>query len=223
MKCCTSTANSYKPALRFHFLTSWYDIVIQHTLPEKMMREVLMDLLRPVTDSIILEFGCGTGQNLLLGAERNKEVMWKGVDIDSNVIAIAKRKTKKNSNVNLYMYDGNYLPAQNCSIDTVFSSLVFHHLNSDTKQKVLHEIYRILKPGGKLVIADWGKPRSTWSRVKFLLIQLLDGFTTTRDNLKGLLPNFIRQSGFLKVEEAEVMETAFGSYVFYEAYKPQER
>lgn len=213
-------AKNYKPALGFHFLTQWYDAVIQHTMPERKIRAILLDLIWPVSNQTILEFGCGTGQNLLLGAVRNKDVVWEGVDVDSKVIAIARKKTESIKNIRLHLYDGNSLPALSRSIDTVFSSLVFHHLTANTKQTALCEISRVLKPGGKLVIADWGKPQSKWSRYKFLLVQLLDGFATTRDNVKGLVPDFIRQAGFVGVEEAEVVEPAFGSFVFYTAFKP---
>ena len=89
------------------------------------------------------------------------------------------------------MYDGNTLPFEDKSFDKVYSSLVFHQLDSVTKLKCLLEINRILKPEGELIIGDWGKAKTKWMRFSFYLVQLLDGFKTTNDNVNGLMIKYI--------------------------------
>jgi hypothetical protein len=48
----------------------------------------------------------------------------------------------------------------------------------------LSPMRRALKPGGTLHIADWGRAHDPFMRVAFVGVQLLDGFETTRDNVR---------------------------------------
>ena len=54
-------------------------------------------------------------------------------------------------------------------------------------------------------------------RGMFLVVQLLDGFETTRDNVRGELPKLIRESGFGDVVETYRQRTPFGSMAIYRA------
>jgi ubiquinone/menaquinone biosynthesis C-methylase UbiE len=120
----------------------------------------------------------------------------------------------------LYLYDGKTLPFPENSFDKVFSSLVFHQLDRNTKLHCLNEILRVLKPNGHLIIGDWGKAKSKWMRIKFLLVQLLDGFATTTDNVNGLMPTYIKNAGFVGVSEVDFINTKIGTYSYYIAQKP---
>ena len=99
------------------------------------------------------------------------------------------------------------------------SSLVFHHLTKKQKDNAFKEIYRVLKPGGELHIADWGKASNKLMRALFYLVQLLDGFKTTTDNVRGLLPNYIRNAGFVEIKEHRHYNTMFGTLSLYSAKK----
>lgn len=83
----------------------------------------------------------------------------------------------------------------------------------------LKEIYRIMKPGGKLVVGDWGQAKNRRMRLLFYTVQLLDGFVTTDDNVKGLMPQFIFRAGFGNVSEVAFMNTAIGTFSYYTAHK----
>jgi ubiquinone/menaquinone biosynthesis C-methylase UbiE len=78
----------------------------------------------------------------------------------------------------------------------------------------------VLKPGGELHVADWGKARDPLMRTAFLGIQLLDGFTTTADNVHDRLPKFMREAGFAEVEETQRYATMLGTISLYRASKP---
>lgn len=77
------------------------------------------------------------------------------------------------------------MPFASATFDLAVSSLFFHHLSSGTKQQVMNEIRRVIRPKGRLVIADWGKPRDIFARAGFGLVRLLDGFDSTRDSVLG--------------------------------------
>jgi len=51
------------------------------------------------------------------------------------------------------------LPYPDDAFDRVLSSLVFHHMTHKRKVESLHEVRRILKPGGALFIVDFANPR----------------------------------------------------------------
>jgi hypothetical protein len=56
----------------------------------------------------------------------------------------------------------------------------------------------VLRPGGKIHVADWGRPDTTALRAGFLLTQFLDGFETTTDHVRALWPD-IRSRGRIPV------------------------
>jgi SAM-dependent methyltransferase len=206
------------PALGVDWLTGFYDIAIRVTMPERRFRGRLLDLVAPASGEQILEFGYGTGQNMVEALRRNASPVYSGLDIDPKVRAIAARKLEIWP-VQLDLYDGGKFPYQAGQFDTVFSSLVFHQLDQPTKRHCLEEIHRTLKPGGKLVVGDWGKPQSSLMRIAFYAVQLLDGFATTQDSVKGLLPVLMRECGFVNVREVGALSTLVGSYCYYLAHK----
>ena len=106
------------------------------------------------------------------------------------------------------------------SFDRVISSLVFHHLTGQNKARTLREVFRALRPGGELHVADWGEPTNILMRGAFLLVQLLDGFKNTSDNVRGLLPEMFLEAGFLDLRRSGAFNTVFGTLRFYSARKP---
>lgn len=208
------------PALGYNFLSEYYDLTIKLTMPEKKFRNKLIDFVNPQPNESILEFGFGTAQNLILLKQRYKDASVQGVDIDPKIKSIAEYKLKKqNINVPLHLYDGKALPFPDNSFDKVFSSLVFHQLDSETKLNCLKELYRVLKPDGNLIIGDWGKSKSSWMRFAFYTVQMLDGFKTTNDNVNGIMPQYISKAEFQNVTEADYINTTIGTYSYYTAQK----
>ena len=193
--------------------------IIKHE-HEKRFRNKLIDLVNPLKGENILEFGFGTGENLILGASRNAEAQFKGLDIDPKVKRIAEKKLKENSiNVQLDLYSGDTFPYQSNTFDKVFSSLVFHQLDTSSKRSSLNEIFRVLKSNGELIIGDWGKPKSKMMRIMFYIVQIVDGFKTTKDSVTGKLPIYMEGSGFMDVSETGYLNTKIGTYCYYKGMK----
>jgi ubiquinone/menaquinone biosynthesis C-methylase UbiE len=210
----------YIPALGYDFLTAYYDMAIKITMPEKKFRRLLVEEINPQENEHILEFGFGTGQNLLLVHKTNPKTKLEGLDIDPKVKAIAEHKLAKNNiEIPLHLYNGSVLPFADNSFNKVYSCLVFHQLDAETKLNCLKELHRVMKPNGKLIIADWGKAQNKLMRLTFGLVQLLDGFKTTNDNVKGLMPDFISKADFENVVISKSINTAIGTFSYFKAIK----
>jgi ubiquinone/menaquinone biosynthesis C-methylase UbiE len=208
------------PALGFQWLSGIYDLIFRIFLPEKKLRGRLAEELNPKDGDEILEFGYGTGQNLVVVYARNKNIRLSGIDIDPAIRQIAAHRIKrKNIPVALELYDGKTFPFPDNSFDKIYSCLVFHHLAAVSKLHCLKEMNRILKPGGQLVICDWGRARSGLMRFVYYSVQLLDGFRTTEDNVKGLIPRFMGEADFANIKESGFINTAIGTLSYYCAAK----
>ncbi len=94
----------------------------------------------------VLEIGCGTGCDLLQFARHG--ALATGVDITPGHLKLARQRV---GNLATVLYgDGRDLPFPDASFDYVYSHGVLHH--SDEPRKVVHEIFRVLRPGGRFNI-----------------------------------------------------------------------
>lgn len=215
------TKKRYIPALKFGWLTHFYDPLMKLTRSEEKFKKYLLRQANINDDDTILDFGCGTGTLTIMAKKEVPNTIVHGLDIDPNVLKIAQSKVEKNGyNVVLKLYDGSSLPYKNEMFDKVLSTIVFHHMNRNQKLKALEEIYRTLKFGGELHIADFGKAKNTFMRGMFLTIQFLDGFENTSDHVNGLLPEIIEDAGFHRVIEYKRINTLVGTISFYKTAKP---
>ncbi len=112
------------------------------------------------------------------------------------------------------------LPYPDAHFDRVFSSLFFHHLTWENKERTARELFRILKPGAELHVADWGRADNALMRALFLFIQVLDGFKNTQDNVSGKLIDLFERAGFVQVLQRQTFSTVYGTMALYSAVKP---
>ncbi len=212
---------TYIPALRFRALTPWYDFIIQATIRERAFKTKLIQQadLRP--QDCILDLGCGTGTLTLLLKSQFPSASVAAIDADPQILGIAREKAARAGfDIEFHQVMSEALPFPDASFDHVFSSLLFHHLTRDQKLGTLAEVRRILRPGGSLHIADFGRPQNAAFRAAFYFVQVFDGFPTTQDNIDGLLPQLINQSGFPEPSEAAEFGTMFGTIRLLQTQKP---
>ena len=210
------------PALKYDWLTKIYDPLIQATMPEDKFKNALVNQASIAPNAYVLDFGCGSLTLSLMAKKKVPSAYIHAADVDDKILKIAAEKQKiSGEEIFIQRYEGRILPYPSQTFDRVISSLVFHHLDRDQKLNSLYEIFRVLKPGGELHIADWGKAKNGLMRSAFFLVQLLDGFKTTTDNVNGLLPTYIAQSGFKEVLKTKEFQTIFGTLALYKAIKPK--
>ena len=111
------------------------------------MYDVLVEEIEKSESGKILDVGCGNG-NLFTLLPENKYELY-GVDFSQNMIIEAKSKCK---NATFSVADAEMLPFDDDSFDIVVCNASFHHyIHPD---RVLEEMHRVLKDGGKLLIGD---------------------------------------------------------------------
>ncbi len=209
-------SEDYVPALGYASLTRFYDVVVGMTTREAVFKKALINQADIGDDTRILDVACGTGTLALLVKMQHPEADVTGIDGDPTVLTIARRKlAKSGASIQLDQGLSHELPYADGQFDVVTSSLFFHHLSRDMKERSAEEMYRVLRPGGSIHIADWGKPDNGLMALLFYGIQLLDGFNNTDDNRKGLLPRIFEGAGFVDVVTRQSISTMFGTMALY--------
>ncbi|MBV9770110.1 MAG: class I SAM-dependent methyltransferase [Bryobacterales bacterium] len=124
----------------------------------------ILDGLRLRGDEAVLDMGCGRGAVLTAVAKRLTTGRVTGIDIWSakDQSGNAKDVTLRNASiegvgdrVQIDTGDMRALPYPGATFDLVVSSLAIHNIRSNTDRKrAIVEGFRVLKPGGRIVIAD---------------------------------------------------------------------
>lgn len=189
---------------------------------EQIFKRRLIEQTRIQSGHRVLDLGCGTATLTILLKQLHPDAELIGLDGDENVLNIARDKIARSGlRINLTRAMSYRMPYPDATFHRVVSSLVFHHLSREQKVQTLQEVYRVLQPNGELHIADFGKASNVWMRSVFFIAQLFEGFHTTTDNVKGMLPVLMEQAGFSEVEETYRMSTVYGTLSFYKGKKKE--
>lgn len=215
----TRVPGSYVPALRFDRLTALYDPLVRLTTREAAFKRRLLDQAAPADGDRVLDVGCGTGTLAIEALRREPRVEMTGLDGDPVVLSRARAKAgAAGADVRFDQALSDRMPYADASFDVVLSSLFFHHLVREVKERTIREIARVLRPGGRLHVADWGPPRDAVTAAVFLAgVRLFDGLAETRDNVRGELPRMFAAGGLSDARELGGLRVVFGRLAFYSA------
>ena len=123
----------------------------------RQLRQRTANLAHMQPGEQVLDVGCGTG-TLAMEVARRVGRTSRVVGIDPGVEQIARARSKaarRNLPIEFQIGVIKQLPFPDQTFDVVFSTLMMHHLPKILKRQGLAEIARVLKPGGRLVIADF--------------------------------------------------------------------
>lgn len=104
----------------------------------------------------VLDIGCGNARMTQLFVD--KKIEYVGCDISAELINIAKAKCQQYNfkTVDFQVVDIRQLPWLDDNFDIVLAVAVLHHLpHPDNRWRALQEMYRVLKPGGMLLMNNW--------------------------------------------------------------------
>jgi S-adenosylmethionine-diacylgycerolhomoserine-N-methlytransferase len=135
-----------------------YDATRRHYL---LARDRMIANLRPAAGAIVLEIGCGTGRNLVHAARRYPHARFFGIDVSTEMLASAKASIARaglTDRIGLAQGDAASTNPQILFAVPAFDEVMISYSLSMIPEwrPVLCEAVRLLKPGGRLHIVDFG-------------------------------------------------------------------
>ena len=179
-----------------------YDPITQYVLPpnETWVRESLVKAIqgRPRR---LLDLGCGTGTTTRLLKRQFSQAEVLGLDLSPQMLVVADHKARAES-LDLTFHHGNAmttgLPA--ASFDVVCATLLFHETPPAVAKTILQESWRVLSPGGQLLVLDGNQ--QTLRSVDWLNTIFEEPFI--REYGQGNLDAWLGYAGFEAVRTQDV-------------------
>jgi ubiquinone/menaquinone biosynthesis C-methylase UbiE len=212
------------PALRFNRLTPLFDFVAAVAVRDRAIKRRVLASAAIAGGEQVLDVGCGTGTLAVAAARAAPGVTVTGLDAVGSILARARKKAAgAGFEIGFEQGRSTALPYADASFDLVLSTLFFHHLPDDAKRHTADELVRVLRPGGRLVVGDLGRPQDSLMRIAVrVTVQLLDGIATTALNVRGELPDVLAGAG-LAVTVRDRMRTPTGTYEIMSGTRPAAR
>jgi ArsR family transcriptional regulator len=163
-------------------------------VPGKSWKSVAEALLRLMPPMVIADLGAGEGAFALLLAQRAKKVI--AIDTSAKMIEVGREQALRHGvkNVEYRLGDMEEIPIEDASVDLVFFSQSLHHALHP--ERAVSEAWRILQPGGRIILLDLVKHRFEEARELYADEWL--GFSEAE--LEAMLEN----AGFKNVETSVV-------------------
>ena len=111
----------------------------------------LQDTVGIGKEDVVLEIGCGVGRVGKIVAPLCRK--WIGCDVASNMLSLTAQRLKGLPNVELVEISGyNLSGVVDASVDVVYSTVVFMHLESWDRYNYISEAFRVLRPKGRIYV-----------------------------------------------------------------------
>ena len=186
-----------------------YDLVVKLLAlgKDRSMRQKTIDMAQIKPGDQVLDVGCGTGDlTLAAKAAAGPTGRVSGIDAASEMIEVARRKAAKaHVEIDFKVDLIERLSFPDNTLDVVLSSLMMHHLPDDLKRAGLAEIYRVLKPGGRLLVVDFKRPTSSLGQMLMPVLMHRSMPSGAQD-----LPALMAAAGFVQIETGHIWLKVLG-------------
>jgi ubiquinone/menaquinone biosynthesis C-methylase UbiE len=145
--------HDYLPAAGLHLLLPVYDL-LSRVLGSGRVYDALATSQELTGARRVLEIGCGTGNLVLRVNNVQPALQVIGIDPDPRALGIARRKAGDRPGLTFEQGYAQELPYPDGAFDRVLSSMMLHHLDDHTKTAAVAEAFRVIEPGGMLLVAD---------------------------------------------------------------------
>jgi ubiquinone/menaquinone biosynthesis C-methylase UbiE len=208
--------HDYIPAAGHDALLPGYDLLTRLSGFNRVHRRLIAQA-ELAADHRVLEIGCGTG-NLTIRAKRaHPSIELVGSDPDPLALRRAQRKANRLSGIRFERGYAQRLPYTDGEFDRVLSSMMLHHLDSDGKAAAAAEVFRVLRPGGRLHAVDMGGHMTAHDG---LSARLTLRSPLAAGNLGDAIPQVLRSVGFDCAEVDTHVQRFVGRLTYYRATRP---
>ncbi len=128
------------------------DIMRRQIIPP--ITRFLRETGQPPGRTRLLDVACGTGRVMQLVAMAHPELRYHGVDLSPFYIKHARKRLRDVGEVALLVENAEHLPYVDGHFDIVTSVYLFHELPRNARRNVVREMFRVLRPGGLIVLED---------------------------------------------------------------------
>lgn len=174
--------------------------------PFRSLRRDLEDTAGLSPGSRLLDVATGTGAQAFAFAGKVREVV--GIDMSEAMLCVARRKNRT-PNVTFLQADAADLPFEDESFDASCVSFALHEMPPSIRERVVRAMARVTKPGGAVIIVDYGLPRNrVASWLAYHIVKLYE-------------PN--RYASFVKADVAALLEGAWDRAVRSSSRAPRVR
>ncbi len=186
-------------------LMGWFHDTFSFRGQWRELRQRTATLARIQPGEQVLDVGCGTG-TLAIEVQSRVGTAGRvaGVDPGTQQIARARAKAaRRHVPIEFQIGVIEQLPFPDQTFDVVLSTLMMHHLPASLKSQGLAEIVRVLKPGGRLVIADFKRKQERTGRAA----RFHAGGSSMQD-----LAALVKEAGFEHLEIEEMRPPRFSAF-----------